>query len=238
MKKLLLLLFVIIPLLGVSQTKTMKIHGTVKDYKGGTIDKANVMLFNRSFQPIHQAISDENGQYNLEVPKGNYYGMAVINRNHYGKTKLEYWAWNIPAKENIQINPHYDKMEVYALNAFRPQGAHPSYIIYFRPMSLTKALESRKKSEKIDLAPHLEKSEINVEINKENVDIYSVQRVKEYVENKDGTPSSMSSYMIQTSLPEKFRDDYQVFRVVIKDNETGDKGEATYYLHNKHYKTQ
>jgi hypothetical protein len=215
-----------------AQNEKVKIQGTVTDYEGNPIDSANVILLDPSFRkPIAQGISDENGHYKLEVPKGNYYGMAVVNMNHYGKTRLEYWAWNIPAQKDMEINPKYHKLEVYALNAFRPQGAYPSYIVYFRPMSLSKSKENPNG----DLAPDLEKSEIDVEINGENVEIYSIQKVKEYNKNRDGEVDYMTGYMLQIALPENFRDDAQHFRVVLKDEETGDKGEATYYLMNNNY---
>ena len=238
MKKIILFVLMVCPLLIFGQTDKVKIYGTVSDYEGNPIDSANVMLLDQSFQPLHQSVSDENGNYSMEVPKGNYYAMAVLNRNHYGKTRLEYWAWSVPAQEDIQINPRYHKMEVYALNAFRPQGAHPSYMIYFRPMSLTKSLNSSGNKKDMDVTPDLEKSEIKVEINDENVDIYTIQKVKEYVEKKSGESDFVYGYIIQTSLPENFEDNYQRFRVVVKDKETGDKGEATYYLFNKNYETK
>ncbi len=229
----------VIPFVTFAQTEKVKIHGTVSDYEGQPIDSANVILPDKSFrEPLHQTVSDENGNYSVEVSKGNYYGMAVVNMNHYGKTHLEYWAWNIPAQNDVEINPRYHKMEVYALNAFRPQGAYPSYYIYFRPMSLSKAQEQEKKGgSPADIAPDLEKSEINVEINGENVEIFSVQKVKEYNEDKNGNTYYMSGYLLQTALPERFFDDAQRFRVVLKDRETGDKGEAIYFLFKNHYET-
>jgi len=231
----------ILPFSMTAQNEKVEIQGTVKNYSQKPIDSANVLLFNSSFKPIYQTVTDSKGRYSLNVPKGNYYGMAVVNMNHYGKSKLEYWAWNVPASENIQINPRYHKMEVYALNAFRPQGAHPSYIIYFRPMSLTKSQNSstNQGAEQIsDIAPDLKKSEMSIIINGEEVDILSVQKVKEYNEDKKGKPSYMYSYLVQTSLPSKIRDDYQKFKVILDDEETGDKGEATYFKQSQYYRKQ
>jgi hypothetical protein len=237
MKSIASLLLIFITCFSYAQTEKVTIQGTVTDYEGKPIDSANVLILDESFrQPLYQTVSDANGKYNLEVEKGNYYGMAVVNMNHYGKSRLEYWAWNVPAQHDLEINPRYDKMEVYALNAFRPQGAHPSYIIYFRPMSLTKALEKRKSGDQdAKIAPELDKSEVEVEINDEKVEIYSLQKVKEYAETKDGDADFMYAYLVQTSLPGKFSDKHQKFRVVLKDKETGDKGEAIYFLNKINY---
>lgn len=239
MKKIILLFLLVVPFTMNAQNEKVNIQGTVKDYSKEPIDSANVLLFNPDFQPIYQTVTNSDGHYSLDVPKGNYYGMAVVNMNHYGKSKLEYWAWNIPAHENLQIDPRYHKMEVYALNAFRPQGAHPSYIIYFRPMSLTKSQNrsTNQKEEQIsNIAPELKKSEMNIIINGEKVSILSIQKVKEYNEDKEEKPVYMYSYLVQTTLPSKIRDDYQIFKVILDDNETGDKGEAMYFKQSQQYK--
>jgi len=54
----------------------------------------------------------------------------------YAVENLEYWAWNIMAYQDLEINPCIDGLEVYAVNAWIPQGGMPSVQIYFRPMSL------------------------------------------------------------------------------------------------------
>lgn len=232
-----LLLMLMIPVFSTAQNEKVTSNGTVRDFGGNPIDSANVLILDESFrQPLYQAVSDENGHYSLDVEKGSYYGMAVVNMNHYGKSRLEYWAWNVPAKEDIQINPRYDKMEVYALNAFRPQGAYPSYFIYFRPMSLSKSKEKKQSGNKtMKISPDLEKSEINVEINGEKVEIFSVQKVREYVETRKGHADYMYGYLLQTALPGQMKAKYQKFRVALKDEETGDKGEAIYFLNEPHY---
>jgi hypothetical protein len=224
---------VFLPLLATGQDhEKVTISGTVEDYRGQAIDSAHVMLLSQGFQPVSRTMSDANGHYSMKVDRGNYYGMAVVNMNHYKKSRLEFWAWNIPAHEDIQIDARYDRMEVYALNAFRPQGGFPSYILYFRPMSLTKVKNAGEKpgpDGMLDMAPDLDSSEINVEINREKVKILSIQKVREFVEKDKGESTYMWGYLVQVELPGKKAKDYRTFRVEIHDRETGDRGEAIYY---------
>lgn len=63
--------------------------------------------------------------------------MALTAVKGYQVQSLEYWAWNAPADTDLEINPRFDRLEVYAINAWRLQGAYPSYQIYFRPLGLS-----------------------------------------------------------------------------------------------------
>jgi len=41
----------------------------------------------------------------------------------------------------MEINPQYDRMEIYGINVFEPQVTpQETYMLYFRPMSLAKTL--------------------------------------------------------------------------------------------------
>ncbi len=59
----------------------------------------------------------------------------------YAVKNLEYWAWNVLAYHDVEIDARIDGLEVYAINAWMPQGATPSMQIYFRPMSLRRVKE-------------------------------------------------------------------------------------------------
>ena len=233
MKKVIFVLLILIPALAMSQNRdSVEIYGKVSDYAGQPVDSADVILLSKGFQPVSHTVSDRAGKYSMLVPTGDYYAMAVVNMNHYKKSRLEYWAWNVPAREDIRIDARYDKMEVYALNAFRPQGAHPSYFLYFRPMSLTMvhgSMEELEKGEMPDIAPALDTSEITVEINRQKVEILSMQKVREYVGSSKGEDQTMNAYLIQVSLPDSTGGDYEHFRVFLNDRETGDRGEAVLY---------
>jgi len=76
------------------------------------------------------------------VERRNVYSHVLLT--NYKKENLEYWAWNIPAYSDLEINTRIDGLEVYAMNAWVPQGAVPSFQIYFRPMSLKRTTPNIK----------------------------------------------------------------------------------------------
>lgn len=97
--------------------------------------------------------------------------MAIGAVKDYGINKLEYWGWNLPAFEHTEINIRIDGLEVYEINAFMIQRTQPyiSMMIYFRPMSLKRALKNREKlndnnNETIDISPILSEDDIKVKI--------------------------------------------------------------------------
>ena len=87
-----------------------------------------------------KAVSGKDGRYSLAASKGQY--MALLAVKDYQVKFLEYWAWAVPAERDLEINPRFDRLEVYAINAWRPQGAYPSYQIYFRQMNPTRTIKN------------------------------------------------------------------------------------------------
>jgi len=98
----------------------VKIFGRVTDFEGQPIKGVMVFLKDTRFEDVATAKSDEDGRYSLIAPKGRYMALAAVK--HYMIKFLEYWAWNIPANQDLEINPSIDRMEVYAINAWTPQG--------------------------------------------------------------------------------------------------------------------
>ncbi|MBN1224950.1 MAG: carboxypeptidase regulatory-like domain-containing protein [Candidatus Aminicenantes bacterium] len=216
------------------KAESITISGRVSDFEGQPIEGASVFLKDDRFNDIATAISDKDGVYSMTVPKGRY--MSLVAVKDYQVKYLEYWAWSVPAFKDLKINPRFDRMEVYAMNAWRPQGAYPSYQIYFRPMSLSMAKTAIEKAggmEKlnalpvIDIAPKLEKDNIEVTIDNRHVQILEINRVRE----ASGSNQYMFGYLIQVALPEKTEDDtYSVITITLSDPETGEKGEGCLFV--------
>ena len=132
--------------------ETVRIYGRVTDFNDNPIDSVTVRVKNKKFENLYETITDSKGYFSMNVLKDAYSSIYAIKLVDYGKTKLEYWAWNIPAFNDLEINPKYERMEIYGVNAFEPQvGPFETYMVYFRPMSLTKSLELQGKGSKKEL---------------------------------------------------------------------------------------
>ncbi|MGM0504797.1 MAG: hypothetical protein ACQESQ_09270, partial [Bacteroidota bacterium] len=171
--------------------------------------------------------SDTEGNYSLTVNKGTYYGLASVRMQDYGKTKLEFWAWNLMVDDTMNLDIKYDKLEVYGVNVFRVQGAYPGYTIYFRPMALSRYFEENTDQNNPDLAPEKENLDIQVYINDEPVQINLIQQVKEFA-GKD----TLNAYLVHTELGNNKDGEKTKIRLVLKDKKYGDMGEAYYFLEN------
>ncbi|MEW8957132.1 hypothetical protein [Clostridium sp.] len=143
----------------------------------------------------------------------------------YGVNYLEYWSWNIPIFDDMEINPRINGLEVYSIKAFRVQWGFPQLMIYFRPMSLSRS-RSRSEEEKNDIAPKLTKEDIEVHINGERSEVYVVNRILEYV----GENSYMTGYLIHVSLNKEVNKfTYNKIDVAIVDRETDERGEGSVF---------
>jgi len=205
--------------------KMVTISGKVTDFSGKPIVSAMIEAKTRLFEMKYHAFSDKNGNYSINVEAGTYIGISCVRMNDYGKSNLEFWAWNVPAYNNMTLNMRYERLEVYGLNVFKIQGAHRGYAIYCRPMSLTRYIEWEKNpSPLMNIAPNPDKMRIEVTINGSPAKVNMVEKLKEYAGKQ-----TAEAYMIYTDMGAATNKPYDEIRVTITDLENGDKGEAVYY---------
>jgi hypothetical protein len=214
--------------------ETVTISGRVTDFEGRPIHGAAVELKKSRFENAAASTSDKDGRYSLIVPKGTYMALAAVK--DYQIKSLEYWAWNVPAERDLEINPRFDRLEVYAINAWRPQGGYPSYQIYFRPMSLTRTItkiteaggmESFSKLPVMDIAPELTADDIQVAVDGQPVKVLQLNRVREAA----GPNQYLFGYVLQVGLPDKKPAwEYIPITITIIDRATGEKGEGCIFF--------
>lgn len=232
-------------------TEYYTISGKVTDFDGVPLDSVSVRLKNKSFENLYETLSDKNGNYSLKVKEGDYYCLYAIKLSDYGVNNLEYWTWNVPVHKDLVINPQYERMEIYGINVFEPQvGPYNTYMIYFRPMSLTKssALQAKSKvkqdgSEKskrqmekeyqnniADIAPEkITSEELNIEINGRKSEVLEINKI---VANPRGD-MKIYGYLVQVLKPEGWQNedyDYDQVSVILDSKETNEIGKAEAFV--------
>lgn len=234
MKKLITLFF-ILGIVMFAQNKH-KISGQVTDFDGNPVDSALVRLMNEKFDNLYVSYTDKNGNYEMLVDEKEYYVLYCIKPAEYGKTRLEYWAWNVPMFSDLTLNPQYHRMEAYAMNAFIPQvGPNHSYMLYFRPMGLTKALENKLTDK--DLI-NWKDGDIKVLVNNLETEVLQITPVVEnttHLSNQKQTTFNMRGYLLQFQLPKNNKqivEGYDQITLVITDPENGDKGKGDLFVRN------
>jgi len=252
MKKILLLVALILEIASCADHKqNYIISGKVTDFNGHPLDSVAIRLKNRAFENLYETVSDSNGNYTMEVAQGDYYCLYAIKLSEYRVNKLEYWAWNIPVHQDLVINPQYDRMEIYAVNVFEPQVTpQETYMIYFRPMSLSKTLQeaSRLQVDKQDLrkAGQVEKllnkesllynfapdtitaNELTVEINGVRAKILGIDKITESARG-----ISVYGYVVQVLKPTEGDQpgmEYDRVSVTLCSSETGESGKSEAFV--------
>ena len=215
------------------QAETFKVFGKITYFDGSPVVGGEVSVRDAWFRKVFQTTTDENGDYELTVTKGRY--QALYACKDYTVKNLEFWAWNLIVDRDLEINARIDGLEVYAINAFRVQGA-PGFYIYFRPMSLKRSLatglsrEEREKLPLLDEAPKLLIDDVEVRINDTKVEILDVTMVREYA---SGYPQ-MFAYFVQPVLPEGWWKENPVrIWITLTDPQTGEKGEGCLFWERK-----
>lgn len=230
-----LLLFALLSFNAESQDN-VKLYGKITDFNGNPIDSVSVRLKNRKFENVYETTTGEDGRFSLQVAKGMYYCMYAIKLSDYRKTKLEYWAWNLPIFDNLEINPRYENMEIYGINAFEPQVTpQETYRIYFRPMSLKKGNPlTIEKGDTINMAPEMIKpGELEIRINGSVAKIMIINKVIEYARG-----NYFYGYEVQVLKPEPeissgssgLPEGYDKISIVLRSAETGETGTADAFV--------
>jgi hypothetical protein len=212
----------------------VKVSGVVTYFDGSPVAEGMVVVLNDSFTPVFSTTTNEKGEYLLEVDPGRYCALAAVK--DYKTKNLEFWAWNVPASRDLEINARIDRMEVYGMNAFRVQGTTPiSAFIYFRPMSLTRAtsagiLEGKDTGPVIEIAPELTQEDIEVTVDGEKTAILQINRVMEAA----GEGKAIIGYLIQATLPQNWKaDGFARICVAVRDRDTGERGEGILFWETK-----
>ncbi|OWA37682.1 hypothetical protein B9G55_06445 [Saccharibacillus sp. O16] len=217
---------------GVPQTETIRLFGRITDFENQPLPGAWVCLRNEKFEDLYEGQTDEHGCYELHVQPGLYYTLFACK--DYKVNYLEYWAWNLPLFADYELNARTDGLEVYSLSAFPVKRMTRQLMLYFRPMSLKRALAweqetslgSQDPSSIIDVGPKLDMADIEVYANGVGCTVHEVNRVVEY----GGAGNRIYAYLIHVSLPDSV-DLYTYNRIDVEllDRETLERGEGTLF---------
>lgn len=239
-----ILIFCFCCLLMIQAQETVKISGRVTDFNNNPIDSCQIRIQNRGFEDLYTTYTDKDGYYSLDnVQKGNYTSFFALRPKEYPRAnsvpeedmRLEFWAWNIIADRDLTINPRYDKLEIYGTTAYEIFGGYPGLFIYFRPMSVTKVintskanyLDKRKSEEQNpDISVKPEFLDVKIFADDEPLKVNSVQPIQEYV----GDGNFMNAYIVQVDRPKSKTDKpYRIIKVVAENKEFNEMGENWYF---------
>jgi len=207
-----------------------KIYGTVKYFDGSVIEKPVINITGKEIA----AIGDENGNFEIYT-YGNKCQMGVFQKD-YSKETLEAWIYNIDIDEDIELNICIDKMEVYRIHMWN--GDSSDYI-HFTPMSLSRVQNAMKEGIKSELDllekkgvwPSLDKKDVTVYANEEEVKVLSFQEVPDFLTEHNNKVYSRNSYVL--SIPKGHKG--KVIKIQIKDKleienkQITEKGEGYYF---------
>lgn len=235
-------LFVLLCLFAKAQ-ETIAISGRATDFDGNPIDSCVIKLKYSNFSDAYETYTDKDGYYSLpEVKKGKYVSLYAIRPKEYPRPdrvpddqkRLEFWAWDVIADRDLIINPRYDKLELYGVNAFEVQGGLPGIMIYVRPMSLGKLLsydaqvrQTKADIDKtVDINIPLEHFVPRVFLDEEETAVRLIQPVEEY----SSIGANSRGFLLFVDRP-KVRPNkpYIIIRIEATYTELNEKGENIYF---------
>lgn len=201
------------------------ISGTVRDFDGKPIADADVEMKSPTFEAVYKTKSDAEGRYRMTVEDGRYMALMAVKMADYTKSRLEFWAWNVPVDSDLTIDPRYHRLEIYGINVFTVQGSRPGLMAYFRPMSLTRVHAKKEVYQDPDIGPSEAELDFAMTFDGAPVKIDTVERVKEYI----GPGPTMFGYLVHFTPAGSYAQGTHVLRIIGTDKANGDRGESLYF---------
>ena len=230
-------MFLIILFSELNAQENARLYGRVTDFEGIPIDSVSIRLKNRQFENVYETLTDRDGKFSLIVNVSNYYCLYAIKLSDYKKTKLEYWAWNVPIFSDLEINPQYNNMELYGINVFEPQiTPHETFKIYFRPISLKKGNpDIIEKGDTINMAPEtITPNELDVKINGADAKIVVINKTTEYARGNYFYGYDIQvlkpSYTLETIKDSERVKGFDKISIILKSEETGEIGKGETFV--------
>lgn len=182
---------------------SIRVTGKVTDKNGNSVEKCDVYFNAKAWideNSIHVKC-DSYGNYSAELEPGRYNSIYICDEELYGKTRLEFWGWNLDFDKSQTLNAQFDKLEVYSLATWASNGGSNSIFASFRPMSLTKAKQAQYKSvilnsESIlvfDISPEIDSSSIIGFIDEQPLTLLGYSWAYEKVQNCGKLPENIDA---------------------------------------------
>lgn len=212
-----------------------RITGTVRYADGRGVANCRVEVKNPAFANVKEVHCDAQGRYELSLEHGTYNAIAISDEG-YGKTTLEFWAWNVRVTGDLILDATMDRLEVYNLSVWNSKGGSPAFFVSFRPMALDRALAMGSTPTPrvaegdtlpvVDISPALTARTIEVTLDGAPMEIQSLQRYYEHhTDRTGGNAFYMPATLVQLRRPSLARGLHMV-RVRIIDARTGAVGEG------------
>jgi len=206
----------------------IRIYGKVRNQEGQLIQGAEISIKDSKLRDIAKGKSNDLGEYEFFVQAGQHTAFSAVAEQ--GTTYLPYWEWNFAKMEDCEIDVTLGTIEIYAANVLIPVGTFPQFMIFFRPMSLSKLIQYKNgpkanKGEIVDVAPDITIEDIELTIDGQKAKIFTLNKVEEF-----GGDNNLNGYFMTTQRPIEMNfEDYTKIEIKIHDKDTNEYGKGVLY---------
>lgn len=201
------------------RSKPLKVSGVMTDFNGNPLSGGEIHFQDEQFKNLISVTTNEKGEFSATLPDKKY--KSIFAYKDYAKNYLEYWHWNYKPKENDFLEIKIDGLELYGMTVWSTEPTYKSLIIYFRPMSLKRALAVKNldKKKANPVTAQLKIEDIKATVDGKDVELFGMNKLKEFMA-KD---QHMDAYTVQISTKSLIESPKRVC-LSLKDSVTAEKG--------------
>gem|GEM_PF-2916666 len=197
-----------------------RLYGRVTDFEGRPV-QAYVMINSNKFRGVGGVKTDAEGCFEIMLPERKYQQIFICDGN-YGRSKLEFYGWNLYLDKDVELNARFDKIEIYRMAV----GVTPerTVIIDFVPMDIFHTVQrisqDLKKKVSIDYSsskyyPPLSISDIEVFIDDSKAELWTLHKRKHLLADYGLKNKTRPAYTLEAKIPSQIRAGKHTLRVLI-----------------------
>ena len=205
-----------------------RLYGKVMSFEGRPV-QAYVVINSSKFRGVGFAKTNADGYFEIMLPERRYQQIFICDGN-YGRSRLEFYGWNLYLDEDTELKARFDKIEIFRMAV----GVTPerTVIVDFVPMDIFHTVQRINQDLKQKVAvdyssskyyPKLSIGDIEVFINDSKAELWTLHERKYSLADYGLENKKRPAYTLEAKIPPQIRVGKHTLKVLIH-KEIDEKG--------------
>jgi hypothetical protein len=196
-----------------------RLYGKVLNFEGRPV-QAYIVINSFKFRGVGFAKTDADGFFEIMLPERRYQQIFICDEN-YGRSKLEFYGWNLYLDKDTELIARFDKIEIFRMAV----GVTPerTVIVDFVPMDIFHTVQriNQDLKQKVDVDyssskyyPKLSTGDIEVFIDDSKAELWTLHKRKHSLADY-GLDKKRQAYTLEAKIPSQIRAGKHTLKVLI-----------------------
>lgn len=197
-----------------------RLYGKVLNFEEMPV-QAYVVINSSKFRRVGFAKTDADGCFEIMLPERRYQQIFICDGN-YGRSRLEFYGWNLYLDKDTELKARFDKIEIFRMAV----GVTPerTVIVDFVPMDIFHTIQRINQDFKQKVAvdyssskyyPELSIEDIEVFIDDSKTELWTLHKRKHSLADYGLEDKKRPAYTLEAKIPPQIRAGKHTLKVLI-----------------------